>query len=311
MSRALCLRHENKKGVYMPIELTQDNYFSKEADRDYMSVSQFKDFAGNLMQKPCEDTGWKIANGIIEQTKTTSLLVGSYVDSYFEGTLEKFQQENPEIFKTTGDHGLKADYRQAQDIIRRIEEDDLFSQFLDGEKQVIMTGNLFGVDWKIKIDAYHPNDKIVDLKIMKDMKPIYSEVAHKKVDFIRAWGYDIQGAVYQKIVEINTGKKLPFYIAVATKEKPADIEIIEITQPYLDEALKFVEENIQHVMALKNNLITPTRCGKCFYCILSKKLSNPIPIDNIIPKTYEDYNNDESANDSEEERVPEHGYTLF
>ncbi|MFQ9895041.1 MAG: PD-(D/E)XK nuclease-like domain-containing protein [Lachnospira sp.] len=37
------------------------------------------------------------------------MLVGSYVDSYFEGSLEQFKKENKEIFTQKGD--LKSDYQ--------------------------------------------------------------------------------------------------------------------------------------------------------------------------------------------------------
>ena len=288
----------------MPIALTNDNYYSVDANKDYMSVSQFKDFAGTLGHMSCEDTALKKVQGLILPPKTTPLLVGSYIDSYFEGTLANFRAENPEIFKTTGDKGLKADYIQAEEIITRINNDALFSNFMSGQKQVIMTAQFNNIWWKIKMDSYHAFDKIVDLKVMKDMKPIWSDLRHQKMDFIRYWGYDIQGAVYQKVVEAVTGKRLPFYLAVATKEKPTDIQIIDITQPYLDDAWQFVEENIDHVIAVKNGIIAPTKCNECFYCKKDKKLTAPISIEDIMPIQYND-----SADDDDD--VPENGYSLF
>ena len=72
-----------------------------------------------------------------------------------------------------------------------------------------MTGDIFGVPFKIKIDSYLP-DKIVDLKIMRDFEPIYVE-GKGRVSFIEAWGYDIQAGVYQEIVRQNTGKQLPLH----------------------------------------------------------------------------------------------------
>ena len=285
----------------MPILLTDDNYYSADANKDYMSVSQFKDFVGTTAHGSCENTALKKSIGAILPVKTTSLLVGSYVDSYFEGTLDKFKEDNPEIYKKTGDKGLKSEYIQAENIINRVNQDDLFMQYMSGQKQVIMTANLFGIDWKIKMDSYHPNDKIVDLKIMKDMKPIWSDQLHSKVDFIRYWGYDIQGAIYQKVTELVTGVKLPFYICCATKEVPTDIEIIQITQPYLDNALDFVNDNIEHVMNVKSGLVAPQKCGHCFYCKLDKKIYAPISIDDIIPKTDSNHNPDNSSD----------GYALF
>lgn len=264
--------------------LTNDNYYSPEANEHYMSVSQFKDFAGTIGHVSCESTALKKHRGIIPQQTSTALLVGSYIDSYFEGTLDQFKAEHPEIIAKTGatKGQLKADYKQAETIIQRIENDLLFRDYMSGEKQVIMTGNLFGIDWKIKMDSYHADDKIVDLKVMKDMNAIWSDRLSRKLDFIRYWGYDIQGAIYQKIVELNTGKRLPFYVACATKEQTCNIEIIEITQRYLDEALEFVEKNIGRVLDIIRGNIQPENCGLCHYCRTEKVLSKPITIDNLI-----------------------------
>lgn len=36
--------------------LTAENYYSQEANEEYMSVSQFKDFCGTYGKMPCEFT---------------------------------------------------------------------------------------------------------------------------------------------------------------------------------------------------------------------------------------------------------------
>lgn len=265
--------------------LTAENYYSEQADLDYMSVSQFKDLIGSQFHDACEYTGVMRINKAAPAKMSTSLLVGSYVDSYFEGTLDQFKQENPEIFKKTGDKGLKSDYIQAEDIIARIENDPVFMDHISGQKQVIMTGTLFGVDWKIKMDSYKPGVAIDDLKIMKDMKPIWANTENYRgyVDFIRYWGYDIQGAIYQAIVEQRTGVKLPFFIDCTTKETPSDLDVIEIPQKYLDEALEFVRNNIEHAVNLKKGVIAPTKCNSCAYCRAAKKIIAPKTLDDIIP----------------------------
>ena len=74
--------------------LTAENYYSKEANKEYMSVSQYKDFAGTYGKMACEFSAVEKLEERWEQKKTTPLLVGSYVDSYFEGTLEEFKKEN-------------------------------------------------------------------------------------------------------------------------------------------------------------------------------------------------------------------------
>lgn len=197
--------------------LTAENYYSKEANKEYMSVSQYKDFAGTYGKMACEFSAVEKLEERWAQKKTTPLLVGSYVDSYFEGTLEEFKKENPEIFTQKGD--LKANYKQAERIIARMERDPLFMQYMSGEKQVIMTGELFGAEWKIKIDSFVRGIAITDLKVMASITKLEWVKDIGYLDFVRYWGYDIQGAIYQEIAYQNTGERLPFYIAAGTKEE--------------------------------------------------------------------------------------------
>ena len=247
------------------MKLTRRNYFSKKASKEFMSVSQFKAF------EKCQNAALAEINGKFKREKTTALLVGSYVDAYFERTLESFKKQNPEIFKKDGT--LKAEYIQANTIIERIESDKLFVQYISGESQVIMTGNIAGVAVKIKIDSFHP-DKIVDLKIMKDFENVSVE-DKGIVPWFDAWGYDLQGAVYQEIVRQNTGKRLPFYLAAATKEKTTDIDVVHLSQNQLDFALERFKANVTHYDAIKNGIVAPDRCELCEYCKSSKVLTAP------------------------------------
>ncbi|MCQ2602926.1 MAG: PD-(D/E)XK nuclease-like domain-containing protein, partial [Clostridia bacterium] len=203
--------------------------------------------------------------------------VGSYVDAYFEGTLDKFIDENPEIFKRNGE--LKSDYIQAEQIIRRIEQDDLMMQYMSGRKQVIMTGKIADVDVKIKIDFLH-DDKIVDGKVRRDFESVYVP-EQGRLTFIEAWGYDLQGAVYQEIVRQNTGKKLPFYIAGPTKEKVTDIGIFHISQNILDFELERFSELAPAYNLIKQGIIPPERCEKCDYCKSTKKLTKIIGLEEL------------------------------
>ena len=238
--------------------ITSDNYYSAEADREYMSVSQFKAF------EACEAAALAKLRGEYRPPVTTALLVGSYVDSWFEGTLGTFAAEHPEIFKRDG--SLKADYERAAAMITRCQNDPLFMEYMDGEKQVIRTGELFGVPWKIKIDVLH-KDKIVDLKTARSLERIMGR------SLVEHYRYDIQGAVYRAI----EGNGLPFYLAIVTKEDPPDIEICEIELPDLREALAYVEQQLPRIMAVKRGETPPRRCGKCAYCRSTKTLTKPIP----------------------------------
>lgn len=249
---------------------------SQEANKEYMSVSGYKDFAGTYGKMPCEFYGMEKLNGRWEDEKSTALLVGSYVDSYFEGSLEQFKKENPEIFTQKGE--LKANFKQAEEIIARIERDEYFMKFMNGQKQVIMTGELFGAKWKIKMDSYIPDVAIVDLKVMASITDLKWVKDIGYLDFVRYWGYDIQGAIYQEIVRQNTGKKLPFYIAGATKQAEPDIRIIHVTDNYLQEALHMVEANMPRILRVKNGEAEPDRCELCDCCRHNRVLTRPISI---------------------------------
>ena len=220
----------------------------------------------------------------MRQPKTTALLVGSYVDSYFEGTesLERFKRNNPEIYTQSGE--LKSDYRRANDIIARIEQDDFFMNCMAGEKQVIMTGDIFGIKWKIKMDSYHPGRVIVDIKIVESIKKLKWVRDIGYLDFIRYWGYDLQGAIYQEVVRQNTGMKLPFYIAAATKETTTDLEVIHVTDNFLQEAMNTAEYHIQRIKEVKSGFAKPERCDNCDHCTLTKKLTGPIGLLDLTMK---------------------------
>lgn len=258
------------------MQLTDGNYYSQEANKEYMSVSQYKDFAGTYGKLPCEFSAMEKLEERWKEAESTALMVGSYVDSYFEGTLDQFKTEHKSLFKRDG--GLKAEYVKADEIIARIERDQYFMKFMSGQKQVIMTGELFGAKWKIKIDSYISDVAIVDLKVMASITELKWVRDIGYLDFVRYWGYDIQGAIYQEIVRQNTGKKLPFYIAGATKEKEPDIRIIHVTDNYLQEALNMVENNMPRILCVKNKEVEPDRCELCDCCRHSRILTKPISI---------------------------------
>ena len=255
------------------MNLTADNYFSAEANQQYMSVSQFKSFL------KCPAAALAELNGEYQREQTTALLVGSYVDAYFSGEMEQFTAEHPEIFKRDGT--LKAEYTQADQIIARVSKDEMFMEYMGGDKQVIMTGEIEGVPFKIKVDSLL-SDKIVDLKIMRDFEPIYDPDVCSRVPFWVAWKYDLQAAVYQEIVYQNTGKRFPFFLAAATKEKVTDYNIYHLVQSDLDVALQTVKDNIVRFDAMKKSIIPADRCECCEYCRSTKKLTEVISSDSIL-----------------------------
>lgn len=252
--------------------LTKETYFEPEMMRQYMSVSQFKTF------EKCEYMGVAELRGEYVRPMTTALLVGSYVDAHFDRTLDLFRAKHPDLYKRDGD--LKQEYKQAEQIIERIERDALFMRYMDGESQVIMTGEIAGVPVKIKMDAYHTHRAIVDLKIMRDFSPVYVPAAGK-MNFIEAWRYDLQGAIYQEIVRQNTGETLPFFIAAATKEPVTDIAVIRVPDPQMAACLEIFRANAPRYQLLKDGVADPVRCERCDACKITKTLSGIMTIEEL------------------------------
>lgn len=264
----------------MKMKLTAENYFSPAANMEYMSASQFKAF------EACPAAAMAELRGEYIRPSTTALLVGSYVDAHFEGTLDIFKAKHPEIFRRDG--ALKAEYNQANEIIARCEADELFMLLMGGRKQVIYTGEISGVPYKIKIDSLLSADQtaelaekypetaealgmmdglIVDGKVMRDTKRIWKD--GEPLHFIEAWGYDIQGAIYQDI----EGNMLPVALAVATKEPVTDIRAYILPDDALQASLELVEEMSPIYQEMKLGLREAPRCGECDYCRMTKKLT--------------------------------------
>lgn len=269
--------------------LDHSTYFSPQADTAYMSASQLKRFLD------CEAMALAELRGEYHREETTALLVGGYVDAYFSRTLDQFVAKNPQIHTNRGD--LRADFRQAQDIIAFIEEDPLLMAMLQGDLQRILTGTIAGVPFKGKLDvlldgaqcraiakdfpdmAEHllmADGAIVDLKIMRDLNAVFVPGAGRQ-SFIAAWQYDLQLAIYQELIS----QKLPCFILAATKEKQPDKALIHIPQYMLDAALSSAEALIPRYQHLKSHPEEATACGQCDWCRQTKMLTGAVDADDL------------------------------
>lgn len=278
------------------MKLTSKNYYGAKANNEFMSVSQFKSF------KRCEAAALAELNGEYERTKSKALLLGSFVDEMLTGTKKsqvKFIVENFENIFQKSSRYIKIPERDRTDFVReewgelfkfenskpyaeivqaletveKIKKQPLMMQHFKSRHQTIMTGEVAGVPFKIKMDNYKPGEFIADVKYMASLRsPNLFE------PMVKYWGYDIQGAVYQEIVYQNTGKRLPFYLDIATKESPAHLAIAQIKQYDLDEALDMVKALAPRYQAIKKGYIEPERCGEydCNYCTETNIITEPI-----------------------------------
>lgn len=244
------------------MKLNKNNYYSKKANNEYMSYSQFKDFL------KCPAMAMAKLKGEWQDENTDSLLVGSYVDSWLDGELDKFKEQHPEVFNSrTGE--LKANFKQAEELCKIIKQDDFMYKLLKGKRQKIMTGIIAGVPFKIKIDSLH-DDMIVDGKVLKDCEDCWID---GKYPFYMANRYDCQGAIYQSIVQQNVGKKLPFVLGVVTKEKVPDKRLIKIQDSVLEDAKNEIIAKAPIFQKMKLGEAPIWNCGCCDYCKSIKVLN--------------------------------------
>lgn len=263
--------------------VTSANYFDPAIEQAYMGHTQYVNFTR------CEAASLARVRGEWRDPPSKALLVGSYVDAHFEGSLAVFRAQHPEIFKRDG--ALKAEYQEADALITRMEADRLYSLLMSGEKQVICTGEIAGIPFKIKIDSLLGADTcrqiveefphtaaamglcdgaIVDQKAMRNLEPVWSDEERRKVSFVQGWGYDVEGAVYQAV----EGNMLPFILAVGTKEDPPDLAALHIPDDALQEKLYEIEDTVPRYQAIKEGREKPHRCEHCAYCRATRALKS-------------------------------------
>lgn len=247
------------------MQLNSDNYFSREADETFFSASQIKSF------KKCEAATMAQLRGEYGRPMSQALLQGQFVDEALTGDYGSWVLKHPEVAKRDGN--LKAEFMLCQDMVSRAKRDPLFMDFMEGEHQAILTAKLFGVPFKAKFDVLG-TDRIVDLKTVKDLKSQYLP-GQGRVDFATAWDWPLQMAIYQQIYKANEGVLLPCYLAVITKETPADIRIIQIEQERMDAEIAWLEQALPRFEAVKDGAIDPERCETCAYCRESRVLIGP------------------------------------
>lgn len=256
------------------MQLTKSNYFSLEADRRYMSVSQFKSFVPAY--GGCEAAAMAKLAGEYEPSKPVAFMEGHYVHAWNEGTLDEFKAENPDLYSSRGPTAgkLKSNFQHCNKMIEVLENDPLVMKALAGQKEVIMTAELHGIPWKIMLDSYQPEASIfADLKAIKEMDgKFWNSEAQAYENFLEHYGYIIQMAVYAEIEKLKFSRQhwLIPHMVIVTKQDPPDHEIIYFDYDAIQSHLNIVANHIERVKAVKSGQEQPIRCETCEYCRMTK-----------------------------------------
>lgn len=270
------------------MELTRDNYYTSEADWEYMSCSQFQRFC------ECEAKAMAMLEGRWADKPGEAFNVGNYFHTYFEGAEAHAQfiaEHEDEIFKKRPQGAKYAPYQKADEMITTAANDPLIRSFIDmpGENERIMTGEIYGVPWRIRLDKYVSDGRlIIDWKTCANIGELkWNDALREKVTFIDNYGYQMRAAVYAEIEKQNSGEQNdPHFIIVAiSKQDPPDKEVLSLNhRQRWDYELEQIKERLPYIQAVKEGRMKPKRCGICEYCRSTKVLQYIKPYYVLMPE---------------------------
>ncbi|MCI1952030.1 MAG: PD-(D/E)XK nuclease-like domain-containing protein [Clostridiales bacterium] len=286
-------------------QLTDENYYSREADINYMSCSQYQAF------QKCEAAEIAKLRGLWEPEKQSdALFQGQYFHSYFESpeAFKKFCEDGSDkIFKTkttkargTEIIGKYAPFELLDQMILAVHQDPLMSMVLSwpGENEMPMVGTVGGIPWRMKMDKYCASGrKIIDYKTSANLREtFYNPVTKEHQTFVEEYGYLMRAAVYGEIERQNAkADTFPTFIILGvSKQSPPDKEAFLLNDDARWELeLKTVKANVPHIQRLKNGEENPRRCGECEYCRRTKQLRRFKMYTDLMPQFRFDPDNQE------------------
>lgn len=247
------------------MELTHQNYFSKEADLEYMSVSQFKLF------RECQSKALAIIQGQEPAIYKDAFLEGQLFEALVAGDKNLFMAKHSEeiISKTGKTAGQpKANFKKVFSAAEKFNQQDFFKNIINKcQKQVILTGEIEGVKVKCVLDLFDKDtNSIYDIKCMGNFDDQWNKSEKKYMPWYYTYGYVLQLAVYREIVKQNFGEPKEIGLIAATKEEIPDIAAKSFSFDLLDIELEEFKNNIKRYDNIKKGIETPVACGECDYC---------------------------------------------
>lgn len=260
--------------------LTSSNYYSNESDKQYLSATWFKKFMA------CEASAlFELQNPT--EIKSIPMIVGNYVHSYFESkeAHDKFVKANEKEIKTRS--GTKrADFKKADRMIERLEDTELFNFIYNNPnnlKESIVTGELFGANWKGKIDSLNvEKGYFCDLKTTARIDNTFWHPEERmRVPWFDEYGYGLQMAAYKKLLQLKYHKPFNCYIFAVDKTDIPAVDAFQVDQQRFEDGMAKIEEYQPRLLQVLAGEIKPRRCGHCDYCKASYQPTAFKSIDDI------------------------------
>lgn len=144
------------------LQLTPETYFSIEADREYMSVSQYKNF------KACSLKAMRDLE-VPDTTSKEAFLQGSLFENLVAGDAQLFMAQHPEMISSRGSTAgqLKSEFQRVVKAAEKFNSQEFFKNIINRcEKQVILTGVINNVPVKCCLDLFDRETfSIYDIKL--------------------------------------------------------------------------------------------------------------------------------------------------
>ena len=254
------------------MNLTNENYFSIEADMEYMSVSQWKLF------NECEAKALATIQGQEDATYKEAFLEGQLFEELVSGDSKLFIAQHPELMSTRGATAgqLKSSYAKVVNAAERFNSQKFFTDIIQKcEKQTIITGKICDIKIKCKLDLFDKKtNSIYDIKCMKDFKETWDKSEKCYKPWYYTYNYVLQLAVYRELVRQNFGEPKEIGLLAATKEEIPDIQALSFDFSLLDIELEEFKNNIKRYDNIKKGIETPVACTLCSYCKEHKVINN-------------------------------------
>lgn len=175
--------------------------------------------------KPTFDFG-TAAHSVILERDTSSIVV---VDA--DSWRTKAAQAQRDMAHAAGKTPmLDHEFAVVEHMCDAVMEHDVAREMLTGHTpEVSVFADVYGQPCKARLDAWHPDrDLIVDLKTTQDADPATFD--RTAINF----GYHLQMAHYQDVMEAETGTRPRFLFVLVEKAPPYLVSVVELAPDFAD-----------------------------------------------------------------------------
>lgn len=242
--------------------LTPQNYHSPEARVRWLSSSDVK----QVMR--CE-AAW--ASGEREDEDKEVLVFGHL----FEALLTGEEYDNPALYSSRGPTKglLKAEYQPAEDMAQAVRRSPMLARLIDrSRKQVIMTGEIEGLPFRVMCDLLDTNGSILDIKSARSFAAQYDENHGAYREWWAIWDYPVQLWIYSEIARQN-GLDVPHVGIIAAAKNNCDVQAITFSRETMEAAEADARYAIDRISAIRDGDL-PMKCERCQWCIDHKEITD-------------------------------------